>query len=214
MLIIAKTHRYSFSIPPPIALFGLHPPDPKPSDKAPRRGVVPGNGKPPNSSSSPPKVLPKPPEAPPRASFLRLSRIPVFYEPANPKTEEVRRASRAPNISSLQTNEYPNEYSNMVFVVLSLAAAVLARPEAGYPAQEEPAKYSFEYEVKDEPSGNDFGHQEARDGAHTQGDYFVRLPDGRLQQVAYTVDGDSGFEAEVSYEGEAKHPQHPPTGYA
>ncbi|XP_037794289.1 pro-resilin-like [Penaeus monodon] len=101
-----------------------------------------------------------------------------------------------------------------IFVVLSLVAAVFAWPETGYPSHEEPAKYSFKYEVKDEPSGNDFGHQEARDGPHTQGDYFVKLPDGRLQQVAYTVDGDSGFVAEVSYEGEAQYPQHQPTGYA
>lgn len=78
----------------------------------------------------------------------------------------------------------------------------------------EPAKYSFNYEVKDEPSDNDYGHQEARDGAHTQGKYFVKLPDGRLQEVAYTVDGDSGFVAEVRYEGEPQYPQERPTGYA
>ncbi|XP_045107133.1 uncharacterized protein LOC123502046 [Portunus trituberculatus] len=50
-------------------------------------------------------------------------------------------------------------------------------------------------------------NQEARDGDNTQGYYFVQLPDGRLQKVTYSVQGDSGFLAEVTYEGEAQYPQ-------
>ncbi|XP_050729765.1 DNA-directed RNA polymerase II subunit RPB1-like [Eriocheir sinensis] len=69
------------------------------------------------------------------------------------------------------------------------------------------AKYEFNYAVKDEYSGNDFGHQESRDGDRTDGSYYVLLPDGRLQRVTYYVDGDSGFVAEVSYEGEARKPE-------
>ncbi|XP_027227393.2 cuticle protein 21 [Penaeus vannamei] len=75
---------------------------------------------------------------------------------------------------------------------------------------EGPAQYHFTYGIKDDYSGNDFGHQEARDGYKTEGNYYVQLPDGRLQQVEYTVDGDSGYVAEVSYEGEAKHPEYIP----
>ncbi|XP_076059582.1 uncharacterized protein LOC143036220 [Oratosquilla oratoria] len=74
-----------------------------------------------------------------------------------------------------------------------------------------PAKYDFNYAVKDEYSGNDFGHQEARDGYDTQGSYYVLLPDGRLQKVAYTVIGDAGFVADVTYEGEAKYPEYKPS---
>ncbi|XP_076059963.1 cuticle protein 19-like [Oratosquilla oratoria] len=85
-----------------------------------------------------------------------------------------------------------------------------APPEPSY---EIPAKYDFNYAVKDEYSGNDFGHQESRDGYDTQGSYYVLLPDGRLQRVTYTVNGDSGFVAEVTYEGEAKYPEHKPAPY-
>ncbi|XP_066948245.1 cuticle protein 7-like [Macrobrachium rosenbergii] len=68
------------------------------------------------------------------------------------------------------------------------------------------AKYDFDWAVKDEYSGNDFGHQESRDGDHTQGSYYVQLPDGRLQTVTYFVDGDSGYVADVQYQGEARYP--------
>ncbi|XP_064123075.1 cuticle protein 7-like [Macrobrachium nipponense] len=68
------------------------------------------------------------------------------------------------------------------------------------------AKYDFDWAVKDEYSGNDFGHQESRDGDHTQGSYYVQLPDGRLQTVTYYVDGDSGYVADVQYQGEARYP--------
>ena len=33
----------------------------------------------------------------------------------------------------------------------------------------------------------------------------MQLPDGRLQKVTYTVNGDSGFVADVTYEGEAQY---------
>ncbi|XP_047471370.1 pro-resilin-like [Penaeus chinensis] len=49
-------------------------------------------------------------------------------------------------------------------------------------------------------------HQEARDGANTEGSYYVLLPDGRLQKVTYTVNGNSGYVADVTYEREAQYP--------
>ena len=96
-----------------------------------------------------------------------------------------------------------------VIIVTALVAVALARPDQppayGYDAPApSPAKYDFNYAVKDDYSGNDFGHQEARDGYDTQGNYYVLLPDGRLQQVTYYVDGDNGYVAEVNYEGEAQ----------
>ncbi|XP_042875664.1 cuticle protein 19.8-like [Penaeus japonicus] len=76
-----------------------------------------------------------------------------------------------------------------------------------YSEESAEAKYDFEWAVKDDYSGNDFGHQESRDGDDTQGSYYVQLPDGRLQKVTYYVDGDNGYVADVTYEGEAQFPE-------
>ena len=64
--------------------------------------------------------------------------------------------------------------------------------------------FNYAYAVKDEYSGNDFGHNTNSDGKVTTGEYRVLLPDGRTQIVTYTADHYNGFQAEVSYEGEAR----------
>merc|ERR1719318_503477 len=88
--------------------------------------------------------------------------------------------------------------------------AVVATPAttATYvdPYYSELADYSFEYGVADSISGSQFGDQESRSGGLTQGQYQVALPDGRLQTVTYTVDGPSGYVANVEYSGEAVFP--------
>ncbi|XP_042242114.1 cuticle protein 8-like [Homarus americanus] len=98
--------------------------------------------------------------------------------------------------------------------VVSLAAAD-NRPSYSYAAphgsseesyESSEAQYNFNYAVEHDPSGNDFGHQETRDGDNTQGSYYVQLPDGRRQTVTYFVDGDSGYIADVKYDGEARYP--------
>ncbi|XP_068220896.1 uncharacterized protein [Palaemon carinicauda] len=77
-----------------------------------------------------------------------------------------------------------------------------------------PAEYSFRYAVDDVESGNNYGHDETRDGDAIEGSYVIRLPDSRTQKVFYTVSKDSGYVADVSYEGEAKYPDKPtPKGY-
>ena len=83
----------------------------------------------------------------------------------------------------------------------------------------EDAKYEFDWQVDEDY--NKFGQEEQRDGDNTQGSYYVDLPDGRRQTVTYYVDGDSGFVAEVNYEGEARSAEYqqpasyqpPKTGY-
>ncbi|XP_042227267.1 cuticle protein 7-like isoform X2 [Homarus americanus] len=102
----------------------------------------------------------------------------------------------------------------VVLALVAVAVAAPTQPSYGYtpaPAYEEPAKYDFNYAVKDDYSGNDFGHQESRDGYDTQGSYYVLLPDGRLQKVDYTVNGDSGYVAEVTYDGEPQYPAAQPS---
>jgi len=73
-----------------------------------------------------------------------------------------------------------------------------------------PASYTYSWAVKDDYTNNNYGQDEKRDGYATSGSYYVALPDGRLQKVSYTVDGDGGYVAEVTYEGEAQFPEAKP----
>ena len=105
----------------------------------------------------------------------------------------------------------------LLLVLLGLAATVSAVPSpaqyggngnnGGSYGNNPPANYDFNWAVNDPPSGNDYGQHESRNGDNTQGSYFVQLPDGRLQRVEYTISGDSGFVAQVTYEGEAQFPK-------
>ncbi|KAK7071139.1 hypothetical protein SK128_018910 [Halocaridina rubra] len=65
-----------------------------------------------------------------------------------------------------------------------------------------PAHYNYEYVVRDDLTGTHFGHAESREGYLTEGEYFVHLPDGRIQRVTYYAD-ETGYHATVTYEGEA-----------
>uniref|UniRef100_A0A6P7FCD1 Pro-resilin-like n=1 Tax=Diabrotica virgifera virgifera TaxID=50390 RepID=A0A6P7FCD1_DIAVI len=78
--------------------------------------------------------------------------------------------------------------------------------------QSEPANYQFSYHVEDAASGNDFGHEEQRQGDVAKGKYFVLLPDGRLQTVEYTADND-GYKPKISYEQVGGYPSGGPSGY-
>ncbi|KAK9885758.1 hypothetical protein WA026_013630 [Henosepilachna vigintioctopunctata] len=69
----------------------------------------------------------------------------------------------------------------------------------GYEDRTEPANYQFEYKVEDPASGNDFGHEEQRQGDVAQGRYYVLLPDGRRQVVEYVADNE-GYKPKISYE--------------
>jgi len=65
--------------------------------------------------------------------------------------------------------------------------------------------YSFEWAVQDEYSNNDYSHQQSSDGDVTNGVYRTLLPDGRVQIVTFSDNG-NGYEAQVEYEGEAQYP--------
>ncbi|CAK1595239.1 unnamed protein product [Parnassius mnemosyne] len=63
----------------------------------------------------------------------------------------------------------------------------------------EDKNYAFSYIVKDEKTGDDFSHSQRSSGSATNGEYRVRLPDGRLQIVSYTAD-ENGYKADVKYD--------------
>ncbi|XP_069986205.1 pro-resilin-like [Penaeus vannamei] len=102
-----------------------------------------------------------------------------------------------------------------VVVVLAALGVAVALPQynsapapaapAQYGTSEpvDPASYTFSYDANDAATGNQYGHAEQRQGAQSSGEYRVLLPDGRTQVVRYTVEGDSGYVAKVSYEGGA-----------
>ena len=55
--------------------------------------------------------------------------------------------------------------------------------------------YSNEYDQK-----QNFGQKEHRNEDEVMGEWYVQLPDGRVQRVRYYVDKYSGFVADVTYE--------------
>ncbi|XP_045780856.1 GATA zinc finger domain-containing protein 14-like [Maniola jurtina] len=59
--------------------------------------------------------------------------------------------------------------------------------------------YAFSYRVKDQKTGDDFSHKQQSVSGGTNGEYRVRLPDGRLQIVSYTAD-ENGYNADVRYD--------------
>merc|ERR1712154_200314 len=110
------------------------------------------------------------------------------------------------NPSSHPTHPEPKPLIMKCFIAAAVAALGLAgstyalpAPDHPAPAYKEPAyapaSYSYNWAVKDDYSGNDFGQNEERNDAVTTGAYYVHLPDGRLQKVSYTVDAYGGYQA-------------------
>lgn len=59
--------------------------------------------------------------------------------------------------------------------------------------------YNFSYTVLDDAEGDDYSHTQFRNAHATNGEYRVKLPDGRLQIVSYKADK-NGYNANVQYE--------------
>ncbi|XP_064086331.1 adhesive plaque matrix protein-like [Macrobrachium nipponense] len=98
-------------------------------------------------------------------------------------------------------------------VYLLTVGLVLSAPSDSYgPAKhqqtykEEPTPYKYNYNINDKYAGTDFGHNEESDGHTVKGSYTVQLPDGRKQTVNYIADHYQGYQAEVTYYGEAQYP--------
>nr|XP_053635416.1 pro-resilin-like [Cherax quadricarinatus] len=94
-----------------------------------------------------------------------------------------------------------------VLLMCMLVAAGVALP-VGYDV---PIPYNFNYGVS--AGDTNFGQQESGDGSNVKGTYYVNLPDGRVQTVAYWADG-SGYHPTVTYQGTASYPSYAPSyGY-
>jgi len=68
------------------------------------------------------------------------------------------------------------------------------------------AQYSFGYSIADTETGDSKTREETRNGDVTTGSYSVADPDGRIRTVTYTADAVNGFQAQVTYDGEAGPP--------
>ena len=88
------------------------------------------------------------------------------------------------------------------FASASAIPAGLTSPH-GQKVKSEISPYAYEYAVKDNYYGVDFGQNEESDGSVVEGSYRVLLPDGRVQTVKYTADHYNGYVADVSYSGDA-----------
>ncbi|KZS21712.1 pro-resilin [Daphnia magna] len=104
----------------------------------------------------------------------------------------------------------------VVFAAVAFAAELPYPKPSGYPApsyDKQPLMpYNFGYTVKDDPTYNNFAHQETADTKAVTGSYRVALPDGRTQIVSYKAD-EYGYVADVKYEGEAKYPEYSKPAY-
>ncbi|XP_069954309.1 cuticle protein 7 isoform X1 [Cherax quadricarinatus] len=110
----------------------------------------------------------------------------------------------------------PYQQQRLEMFLLKVAALVVvlgsavALPSDLYGAQpvykDETIPYNYAYGVKDDYAGTDFGHNEDSDGNAVKGSYNVALPDGRIQTVNYVADHYNGYQAQVSYKGEAQYP--------
>ncbi|XP_042861421.1 pro-resilin-like [Penaeus japonicus] len=102
--------------------------------------------------------------------------------------------------------------SSKVALMVVMMGVTLAFPSDPYGPprpvyKDEPMPYNYAYAVNDQYAGTDFGHNEDSDGNTVQGSYNVQLPDGRKQTVNYVADHYNGYQADVSYYGEAQYPQ-------
>ncbi len=84
--------------------------------------------------------------------------------------------------------------------VAATPVEVRAEPVDPHPA------YQFGYSVADTKTGDAKERQEVRDGDRVEGFYTVADADGRLRRVTYTADSVNGFQATVTYDGEAGPP--------
>merc|ERR1712072_601242 len=111
--------------------------------------------------------------------------------------------------SAKQIHPYIPTMRVFLFSVLLAIASSTPIPDSPPEPYNAPS-YAYKYTVDDGPYGPVFSHGENRENYNTKGEYQVNLPDGRVATVTYTVDGPSGFIADVKYDGVSVYPDAPP----
>ncbi|XP_043226453.1 adult-specific cuticular protein ACP-20-like [Amphibalanus amphitrite] len=99
----------------------------------------------------------------------------------------------------------------VLFVLFALVAAASASDLGQYGDEQEHqdvehTPYEFSYAVEDDDTVFSQSEQGDEEG-DVEGEYAVNLPDGRVQTVRYSAGDETGYTAEVSYEGEAQYPE-------
>ncbi|CAF2744309.1 unnamed protein product [Lepeophtheirus salmonis] len=107
---------------------------------------------------------------------------PVYYRPYPPPTTT--------------TNHYSTTNSSSTTTSIQPYGPYPPPP----PPPPPPANYAYSYAVLDDESGVDIAADELAENGAIAGSYKVVLPDGRIKTVTYTVEGDSGFLADVQFE--------------
>jgi len=100
----------------------------------------------------------------------------------------------------------PHTIAHAPAVVRTVVPAVA--PEPAVVETIDPS-YQFGYTVTDTKTGDAKAREEVRDGDLVTGSYTVADPDGRIRKVTYTADAVNGFQAVVTYDGEAGPPAIP-----
>ncbi|XP_071527764.1 uncharacterized protein [Panulirus ornatus] len=92
--------------------------------------------------------------------------------------------------------------ASVQFLLLSLVVmAATGAPQFGDDSNEQPTPYDFAYGVNVPDTGDAKEHKESvSPSGRTEGEYRWLQPNGLYLVVRYYVDGDSGFQAEVSEE--------------
>ena len=151
--------------------------------------------------------------------FICLCPGPAFTATAHPAAHNLGPAVHHSSHGAISEPVHHNTVHNSISSAPSLVHNTVHTTEVhhgvhegghdgGY--DEQPDPFHFEYGVHDDKYYTDFSEQRSGDEyGNIIGEYQVALPDGRIQHVTYTADGNyGGTVMEVSYTGEARHPEH------
>merc|ERR1712232_1499095 len=183
--------------------------------------------KPPSTYSKPPSTYSKPPSTtyskPPSPTYSKPP-TPTYSKPP-PSTYSKPQPTYSKPLPTTYSKPPSPTYSKPPSPTYSKPpASTYSKPPSTY--SKPPSTYSkpsaYSTSPSDSYSGGEYSYSyavpetetqawEERNGYSTTGSYSVLLPDGRTMTVSYSVpDTETGFVAEVSYQGEARYQDYEP----